>query len=348
MEETRTTLSKASLDQSSSRLHYIAVLRVLATFVVVAFHTYGYMYANHFPQSKERYNAIYFVANQCVFINVAMPLFTAISGYLFAWLFLQGKYQNYWQMIRKKAMRLLLPFVVFGTLLMATTGVPFRPWMLYRGSISHLWYLTALFWCFVVGGVTQRYFNRLWQYGGVCIILLFTNGLVPYIPRILGLQYLFCQYEWFLLGQVLATFHDTIFKAILKWHLSIPLMFPFAVMAWIFPDPYVSERIQTYFMISSFLVGLFPLVEFLCKKVTSKTIKPLEWLGKYTFGIYIFHNWLGPYMISRTAKRLLNLEPLALDHVVLFPLLLTVAILVVSFFIAWLLTQTRVGRMLMG
>ena len=48
----------------------------------------------------------------------------AIAGFLFAWLHQQGRYQDYWQMIRKKALRLLLPFAVFGTLMMATTGVP--------------------------------------------------------------------------------------------------------------------------------------------------------------------------------------------------------------------------------
>ena len=114
----------SDLARQPSRLQYIAVLRAMAMLVVVAFHTYGYMYASHFPQSREGYNAIYYTANQCVFINVAMPLFTAIAGFLFAWLHQQGRYQDYWQMIRKKALRLLLPFAVFGTLMMATTGVP--------------------------------------------------------------------------------------------------------------------------------------------------------------------------------------------------------------------------------
>ena len=158
-------------------LDYIEVLRVLATFVVVAFHTYGYMYANHFPQSAEKYRNLYYILNQCVFINVAMPLFTAISGFLFAWLYQQGKYQDYWQMIQKKALRLLLPFFVFGTLMMATTGVPFRPWLLYTGSISHLWYLTALFWCFALGGLVQRFLTCLWGVGGYSCCSCFSEIL---------------------------------------------------------------------------------------------------------------------------------------------------------------------------
>lgn len=338
----------SDLARQPSRLQYIAVLRAMAMLVVVAFHTYGYMYASHFPQSREGYNAIYYTANQCVFINVAMPLFTAIAGFLFAWLHQQGRYQDYWQMIRKKALRLLLPFIVFGTLMMATTGVPFRPWMLYRGSISHLWYLTALFWCFAVGGATQRLFCSWWQYGGLFALLLFANGIADYIPDFLGLQFILRQYQWFLLGQILATYHKSIFGFIDKWRLGIPLLLPFAILSWFFPDPYEPECWHTRVMIASFLIGLFPLAETICAKCPGKALSPFEWLGKFTFGIYIFHNWIGPYMISRMAKRLLPLEQLALDHVILFPFLLTATIIVISFALTWLMMKNRFGKMLMG
>lgn len=55
--------------------------------------------------------------------------------------------------------------------------------------------------------------------------------------------------------------------------------------------------------------------------------QPLVWLSKYSFGIYIFHNWVGPYMISSTAKRIFPLEDLAANHVVLFPLMLTLSVI---------------------
>ena len=341
----------SDLARQPSRLQYIAVLRAMAMLVVVAFHTYGYMYASHFPQSREGYNAIYYTANQCVFINVAMPLFTAIAGFLFAWLHQQGRYQDYWQMIRKKALRLLLPFAVFGTLMMATTGVPFQPWMLYRGSISHLWYLTALFWCFAVGGITQRHLARsrrcACRWWRVFFLLLFANSLADHIPALLGVQYLLRQYEWFLLGQLLAACHNPVFGFIGTWHLGIPLMLPFAILSWFFPDPYEPECWHTRVMVAGFLIGLFPLTELICANCPEKALRPFEWLGKFTFGIYIFHNWIGPYMISRTAKRLLPLEQLALDHVVLFPFLLTATIIVVSFALTWLMMKNRFGKMLM-
>lgn len=134
------------------KLTYISILRSLSILVVVFFHVYQYMYVPaHFPETVQMYHDTYFWINQCVGINVAMPMFTLIAGFLFSYLFDKGKYQDFVPLIKKKAMRLLLPFFVFGILMMATTGVPFRPWELYTGGFVHLWYLSFLFWCFPLG-----------------------------------------------------------------------------------------------------------------------------------------------------------------------------------------------------
>lgn len=134
------------------KLTYISILRSLSILVVVFFHVYQYMYVPaHFPETVQMYHDTYFWINQCVGINVAMPMFTLIAGFLFSYLYDKGKYQELLPLIKKKAMRLLLPYFVFGILMMATIGVPFRPWELYTGGFAHLWYLSFLFWCFPLG-----------------------------------------------------------------------------------------------------------------------------------------------------------------------------------------------------
>ena len=58
------------------RLDDISILRVLCILVVVFFHCYGMMYAeSHFPETASVYEHLYFIPNQCVFVNVALPLF---------------------------------------------------------------------------------------------------------------------------------------------------------------------------------------------------------------------------------------------------------------------------------
>ena len=57
----------------------IAVLRSLSVIAVVIFHTYGMMYAkDHFPDTQLVYHSIYYFVNQCVLMNIAMPVFICI------------------------------------------------------------------------------------------------------------------------------------------------------------------------------------------------------------------------------------------------------------------------------
>lgn len=61
---------------SKNKLLDIAFIRAIAIIMVVAFHAYGMMYAAaHFPALKDTYYQMYFTLNQCVFINIAMPMF---------------------------------------------------------------------------------------------------------------------------------------------------------------------------------------------------------------------------------------------------------------------------------
>ena len=73
-------------NQTKGELYDVIIIRSFAIIMVVAFHAYGMMYADHFPELKDIYNQIYFIWNQCIFINVAMPMFVFVSGYLFAFL----------------------------------------------------------------------------------------------------------------------------------------------------------------------------------------------------------------------------------------------------------------------
>ena len=132
----------------NERLLDISLLRVISIVAVVAFHVYGMMYADHFPKSKDLYHQIYWTWNQCGLINIAMPMFVFVSGYLFAFLMRKGKYPTFGALLKNKIKRLLLPYFVFGLIMMATTG-NFRPLDLFSGCYWHLWFLPMIFWCFI-------------------------------------------------------------------------------------------------------------------------------------------------------------------------------------------------------
>lgn len=331
------------------KLTYISILRSLSILTVVFFHIYQYMYVEaHFPATISMYHDTYFWFNQCVGINIAMPMFTLIAGYLFDYLYDRGKYRELWPMVKKKMTRLLLPFFVFGILMMASpSAAPFEPWKLLGGGYGHLWYLTTLFWCFPLAWVIKKYVSNVWGKTGILAVFLLLASQDVSLPPMLGLHGITGWFGWFMLGEMIASYQDAIFGAIRRYRLAVPLLVPFAVQAWFAPVEYGDKAWYLVLCTALVLVGIV-YVFANAGGVILKVCQPLVWLSKYSFGLYIFHYWVGPYLISSTAKRLFSLERLAADHVVLFPLLLTLAIIAISWVLTWALLKTRVGRMLIG
>lgn len=61
----------------------IVIMRLISIVIVVFFHAYGMTYANQLPKDIAIiYKNQYELFNQSHLINIAMPLFTVISGYL--------------------------------------------------------------------------------------------------------------------------------------------------------------------------------------------------------------------------------------------------------------------------
>lgn len=330
------------------KLTYISILRSLSILVVVFFHVYQYMYVEaHFPETVNVYHHAYWWFNQCVGINLAMPMFTLISGYLFDFLYHRGKYQSLLPLVKKKALRLLLPFLVFGTLMMATVGVSFEPWKLYTGGFMHLWYLSALFWCFPLAWVIKKYIGNEVLKVIILLVFLLMASQDEVLPRILGLHHITRWFGWFMLGEMLASYQKTVFGVVKKYHLAIPLLLPFVLQVILAPAEYGENSWYSVACVAFALVGIIYAFANMGGQIL-KICQPLVWLSKYSFGIYIFHNWIGPYMISSTAKRILPLEELAAAHIILFPLLLAISVLLVSWLLSWLLMKTRVGRILIG
>lgn len=118
----------------NERLLDISLLRVISIVAVVAFHVYGMMYADHFPKSKDLYHQIYWAWNQCGLINIAMPMFVFVSGYLFAFLMRKGKYPTFGALLKNKIKRLLLPYS-YSDLINGRCIIYFFPFWFVCGSL---------------------------------------------------------------------------------------------------------------------------------------------------------------------------------------------------------------------
>ncbi len=333
---------------ASNKTYYIdiSILRVVSIIIVVFFHVYGMMYAEHFPETKQLYYDTYYIVNQCIFINIGMPMFVFISGFLFQSQLNSGKYSSICQLLKKKSIRILLPYVIFGLIMMATTG-NFHPIQLLSGGYWHLWFLPMLFWCFLISYGLTKLKLKSW----LLIILLtifYILSLCHFdLPGILGTQFIPNWYCWFLLGSLCFIFQNQICEFILRYRLSMPLLIVYLVPTIIHPVEYGD---RTWFSIISQISILLLIWSFLHERLknTAKKYSFFTYFSKYCFGIFIFHNWVALYLVSKTSQRLFNLPVLASEHIVLFPLCLTIITFIVSYFASWILLKTKVGKFLIG
>ena len=325
----------------------ISILRILSIVIVVFFHAYGMMYADHFPSTKDIYYSLYYTINQCIFINIGMPVFVFISGYLFQHQLINNKYTSFSFLLKRKFVRVIIPYLFFGVIMMATTGY-FHPIELLSGEYWHLWFLPMIFWCFIVSFWINKAIRKKYYLYIILLIIAFFLSLIDLqIAHILGIYPISIWYCWFLLGAVCYIYQDKICAYISRHHLWIPLLIVYLVPAILSPTPY-GER--TWYSVLS-QIAIVMCVWWFVHSRSSDTLSKFDFtanLSKYSFGVYIFHNWIAFLLISKTSQRIFNLPDLAQSHIFLFPLCFTIVIFIISFSASWVLMKNRIGRWLIG
>ncbi|MBO7230450.1 MAG: acyltransferase [Bacteroidaceae bacterium] len=331
----------------TKHLDDISILRVFCILVVVFFHCYGMMYAEaHFPETISEYKKLYFIPVQCVFINIAMPMFVFISGYLFEFLLQKGKYPTWGNLLQKKGIRILLPYFVFGLFFMATTR-NWKPFILLNGGYWHLWFLPMLFWCFILGYAIYKMQLRLWA-KLVLVIITFIFSLIPkFIPTWLGLHNITVWFYWFYLGMLIYKYRDSLYSYVRKYKLSLPLLLSSISIIVFLPVEYGDNTWFGNLAVTICIISISYLMnnaDWSKHKFTSKIDK----FSSYSFGIYIWHNWVAMMLISKTSQNIFGLPTLVTNHVILFPLCFSLITLAISWVLSWGMMKTKIGRFLIG
>lgn len=138
---------------SQSDYNTISIIRTLAViYVVLIQHSLG-PYGNSWNFIENTPNNILIVYGiiTTIFNKISMPLLIFISGYLYQSLYKEkNKYKNYTKLIFTKIKRLIIPTYFFGIIFLFTlTPYNEKPLHNITNGYAHLWYLPALFWCFV-------------------------------------------------------------------------------------------------------------------------------------------------------------------------------------------------------
>lgn len=326
----------------------IAILRLLAITIVVFFHGYGMTYAHHLSEATTTtYHTAYQWFNQFYPINIGMPLFVFISGFLFGGSRIAN--EKFSTFIKNKASRILLPFFIFMVFFMLTTN-SFAWNQFYKWTYWHLWFLPMLFWCFIL----CYFLNPLirskspYKYLPVLLISFAISWFPRFVPNILGLSGVSVWACWFFIGSWFnKNEHKILRTKQLKWLYLIIGTTIYLILSILYPLEYDNTSIPGTLASLSAIMALWSF----CNLIPWKNFKFTDFLlslSACSFGVYIFHNWIEMHMLSRTAQRLLPIEQWAHDHVILFPLIFVLIAYAISIVITKLFLKTKIGRLLIG
>lgn len=227
---------------------------------------------------------------------VRMPLFTAISGWVYALHAVHiGEFGRF---ISKKARRLLLPMCCVGTLYFLvqyfTPGTNYAGeltdiWKIYVLPYTVYWYLPSLFLIFAFVGLVdaRSSCNKLRSWGGWLVLswglVLIEPALSSRIPNVFGIWGAVCLLPFFLLGVGIKRFPQLSSPKMKKIYL-VGFVVGIALQQLVWFMGWEREFIRSWFM--HIPLGLLSSAFLLTLTWRSRF---LIWLGGFAYTIYLFH-----------------------------------------------------------
>lgn len=318
-----------------NKLNEVTYLRVFAITSLVLWHSYcsytswgiGNSPLDHF----------YRVAFLFITPIANMPLFTFLSGYLFFYLLNnKHKYTTFNDFLRNKTNRLLIPYLLLGFVINLTQigrGKPLIP-MLY-GAPNHMWYCLMLFNCFMICWIVEKKCGARYNY-----ILAFLSAFFVFI---VGKRYLSEHSLWgvwmvayfycfFYLGYITYKYAEYIFPVAIRNTIILIVAFVCSAL--------LSIRFNHIAGLSSAIFVI--LLVSVTRRIKRNPPRWMEIVAKYSFGIYVFHQW-----IIWNVTRYSPMQSIIQEHYILFPVTLYVCVFTISLLFTHLSLKTRIGRYLL-
>ncbi len=226
-----------------------------------------------------------------VFDNVRMPLFTVITGYVYA---LRPASADLAGFYRRKARRLLLPLVTVSTLeYLARAYLPgvslVEPvagiWRIYLYGYMHYWFIMAVVWSFLAIGfldhrqLLTRYRN--WQLGFV--LALACNLFLPR-PALLSLGAAFYLLPFFLLGYGLNRFGTLLLRPVIIGICGVLFAVALGVQQLVHYEQLIVDGYAERALVLT--VGVTANVLLFRYR---RAWRPLAFVGSFAFFIYLAH-----------------------------------------------------------
>lgn len=319
------------------RFNDISVLRCCAMLMIVFYHCicpYGVW-------TDASYSVDFHVPIWDVFFdlmrNIHLPIFFVLAGYLYGYKRYMGGYNNFVKFIQKKFLRVIVPYILVGFLIVFVQKQPVYS-LLY--GISHLWFLMTIFECYIAGRLIDGILKGGTKYKLLfllfCFVLITIQGRYSINIWELTIKQ-FCQYfPFYAIGMILGSLNlnkqKLVREEVVVTICSLLIMIVIAVL---FKIDGLLRIFGLIFVVSFFaLFRNFPNIN-----ISAITIS----LDKCSMGIYIVHHILIQEMNSINV--FYNL--MAVNNI-LYPIIQFVVITAVSWLIVYILKKNSWGKYFVG
>ncbi|MDR6944306.1 acyltransferase family protein [Mucilaginibacter pocheonensis] len=266
----------------------IETLRGLAIILMVLGHVIGSASDNGLKVADDSVWRFSYYAFQ----YIRMPLFTVISGFVYAYKPV-SRFTSNSKFIVGKINRLLIPLVVVATLFYLlqyiTPGTNSKNdlndiWRIYVYPYAHFWFLQGMMIVFLIITVLEN-FKALDTLKSAIICLLIAALIfiaLPYKFNYFSLNRVPFLLTFFILGLSLKRFYEAIFKKNLVKMAGLIFVISISYQLYLF-DVDTDVRIAN---LLTFCVGSTACILMISLGYQNKK---LIWLGDFSYGIYLFH-----------------------------------------------------------
>lgn len=299
--------------QDKTRDISVDSLRGLAILLMVAGHVIGAEPDRAMGVSHDSLWHYYYVG----LADIRMPLFTILSGYVYA-IRPIGRIRAFPKLMRGKARRLLIPLLTVGTIFFFTQllvpGTNRKPelvdlWKVYIYGIEHLWFLQAIFLIFLVVGLLDAFdvmkSQLRWTLALSAASLIYVFAIVPSAYNVFSLSGFVRLLPFFLLGYGFNKFGSALKNRWILVSCLIGFVVTYSVRLVTIIEGYSSSDPPMRAL--SLSVGIFGvgLLMLMRHRITSRM---LAWLGGYSFSVYLLH------VFGFAGVRILVLENVGIEN----------------------------------
>lgn len=322
------------------KIQNVEWLRVIAVLSLVFWHSIcvytgwrSYLPNITYAVGDSIFTKFYILVAKVFLPDANMPLFTAISGFVYYYLrFYKSKYVETKSFLRNKIKRLMIPYFVIGTIVVFTI-YDWSPTKVIYGDAHHLWYCAMLFWCFV--GI--RIYEKMprWMLPlvvTICIASGFMTIPVDFLYIYRSLHY----FPYFLVGYYLVSILPTI-QSKPRYIMCVVFVAVSLLLLSLLKVKYVSTLAGIGYTYA------YPIVLFSVIPINIKSNKLISIISSYSFGIYVFHEW-----ILWNAAHLEVLEGFIIKNQILYPFIMYISVILISMVCTNLCLKCKVGRFLLG